>query len=109
MPTQELVFLGFILNSVSMTIKLTSKKIEKIKGKIDCIRQKLRYTIRDVAEIVGIMVSYSVAVPLGILHTKFLEIDKIKALKECKGQFDAYMTLSNISLDDLNCWYNNVL
>jgi len=107
-PTQELVFLGFILNSVSMTIKLTSKKIEKIKGKIDCIRQKLRYTIRDVAEIVGIMVSYSVAVPLGILHTKFLEIDKIKALKECKGQFDAYMKLSDISLDDLNWWYNNV-
>jgi predicted transcriptional regulator len=56
-----------------------------MKLKIETIRRKVRYTIRDIAEITGLMVSYSVAVPLEILHTKLLEIDKIKALKESKG------------------------
>lgn len=104
-PTQ---ILGFEFNSVSMTIKLTDKNIEKMKLKIETIRRKVRYTIRDIAEITGLMVSYSVAVPLEILHTKLLEIDKIKALKESKGDFDANMKLSQQSLADLNWWYDNV-
>lgn len=79
MPTQKLVFWGFELNSVFMTIKLTAKKIEKIKSKIDNIQRSTRYTIRKIAEVTGLMVLYSVAVPLGILHTKLLEIDKTKA------------------------------
>jgi hypothetical protein len=91
-----------------MTIKLTDKKIEKMKLKIETIRRKVRYTIRDIAEITGLMVSYSVAVPLEILHTKLLEIDKIKTLKESKGDFDANMKLSQQSLADLNWWYDNV-
>ena len=91
-----------------MTIKLTSQKIEKIKSKIENIQRSARYTIRVIAEITGLMVSYSVAVPLGILHTKLLEIDKTKALKENKGNFDAYMKLSTASVDDLNWWYDNV-
>jgi hypothetical protein len=49
-PTQ---ILGFELNSVFMTIKLTDKKIEKMKLKIETIRRKVRYTIRDIAEITG--------------------------------------------------------
>ena len=89
MPTQKLVFLGFELNSVFMTIKLTAKKIEKIKSKIENIQRSARYTIREIAEVTGRMVSYSVVVPLGILHTKLLEIDKTKELKENKGNFDA--------------------
>lgn len=91
-----------------MTIKLTDKKIEKMKLYIETIRRKVRYTIRDIAEITGLMVSYSAAVPLAILHTKLLEIDKIKTLKESKGDFDAYMKLSQPSLADLNWWYDNV-
>ena len=74
-----MVFLGFELNSVSMTIKLVEKKVKKLHSKISEILGK-KYCIRDIAELLGLMNSYSLAVPYGILHLKTIEIDKNKAL-----------------------------
>ncbi|WAR12563.1 POL-like protein [Mya arenaria] len=101
-PTQELVFLGFILNSNTMTISLTEQKVQTITLAIQTLQNSAYYTIRQVAEIIGKMISYSIVIPYGILYTKVLEQDKTSALKYNKGNFDSHMTLSAESLIDLD-------
>ncbi|WAR19980.1 hypothetical protein MAR_001818 [Mya arenaria] len=107
-PTQELVFLGCILNSNNITISFTEQKMQTIKLAIQTLQNSAYYTIRQVAEIIGKMISYSKAIPYWILYTKVLEQDKTSALKYNKGNFDSHMTLSAESLIDLDWWLRAV-
>ena len=51
-------------------------------------------TIRTVAHVIGLIVSFLSAVKLGKLHYRHLEKEKSLALKECKGNFDSIMNIS---------------
>ena len=53
------------------------------------------------AELIGSLVAVYVAVPLGPLYNKQLEIEKIRALKENKGNYDAWMSLSPMACQDM--------
>ena len=52
-PTQEIEFLGFLLNSVEMKIKLTDCKSGKINSKIKKLLYEGKQTIRDLASVIG--------------------------------------------------------
>ena len=56
-PTQELEHLGFVLNSVTMTVYLTKQKIDNLIGKCKHMLMISSPTIRSVAELIGVMVS----------------------------------------------------
>lgn len=103
-PTQELVSLGFVLNSQTMLISLTSQKVQTLIVAVKQIQRASHYTIRQVAELLGIMISYSIAIPYGLLYTKILEHENAIALKENNGNFDSKMVLSSDSYNDLNWW-----
>ena len=45
-PTQELVFLGFVLNSVTMPVRLTNEKATKLKNACQELLTKPQITIR---------------------------------------------------------------
>jgi len=67
MPTQEIIFLGFVLNSVRMTITLTLEKKEKIRQFCLEIIRKPDISIRKLACIIGNLVAAIPAVPYGKL------------------------------------------
>ncbi|WAQ94142.1 hypothetical protein MAR_006613 [Mya arenaria] len=81
-----------------------------IKLAIQTLQNSANYTIGQVAELIGKMISYSKAihVPYWILYTKVLEQDKTSALKYNKGNFNSHMTLSAESLIDLDWWLRAV-
>jgi len=81
MPTQEIIFLGFVLNSVRMTITLTLEKKEKIRQLCLEIIRKPDISIRKLACIIGNLVAAIPAVPYGKLFYRELEVTKILALK----------------------------
>ena len=56
-PVTRLTYLGFILDSSTMTISLPEEKIEKIISKCSQLHQSKIATIRRVAEISGLLVS----------------------------------------------------
>ena len=56
-PTQEITYLGFVLNSITMTIKLTTEKASTIKIECESALQDRKITIRQVARILGLLVS----------------------------------------------------
>ena len=44
----------------------------------------------------------------GALYYKYLEKDKILALKACKGNFDGHMAISDLAISELYWWKNNI-
>jgi hypothetical protein len=52
-PTQILVFLGFLLNSITMTVSLTPDKAKKLKAAVNHLFLRQRPCIHEVAQVVG--------------------------------------------------------
>lgn len=97
-PTQEITFVGFLINSVTMTVKLTPEKISDIIRECKRLLNLKSVLIRDVAKIIGKFVASEPGVKYAPLYYKTPEIDKDQALKRSRGNFDVYMRLSSFSL-----------
>lgn len=107
-PSQTLVFLGFELNSVTMTVKPTQSKVDKFMRAARDINSQNKPKIREVAGLIGLMISYLPAVQYGGAHVKNLEIDKITALKRNGGRYEARMHISPIARRDIQWWVVNL-
>ena len=107
-PSQQLEFLGFLLNSVNMTIRLPPIKAERVRLACQSLLHKSKMSIREVAQVIGLIVSSFPGVQFGELYYRNLEKDKILALQISKGNYDSPMYLSNESRSDLTWWVNNV-
>ena len=93
-----------------MTVYPTSEKIEKIEKIIHTCQGLLQCphpTIREVASTLGLLISNFPAAQLGPLHFRSLDMDKTEALRLNKGNFDAFMQLSELSRSDLQWWVNS--
>ena len=99
--SQVIIFLGFVINTVTMTIYLTAEKATSVQQICRTLLHRQTYSIRDVAQVIGKLVS--------ALFYRALEKDKTIALRQNKGLFDKPMTLSQPAKDELNWWVNNVL
>ena len=107
-PTQELEFLGFLLNSISMTIRLSASKAAHVKSACENLLLKTKVTNRELAHVIGLLVSSLPGVQFGRLHCRQLEKDKSRALQLCKGNYDGPVTLSNDSRFELEWWVHNI-
>lgn len=107
-PQQVCKYLGFILNSSDMTLSLPLEKRVKIKKAILEIMSKKICQIREMAGLIGVLVAACPAVPYGMLHTKRLEKEKMKALIINDQDLDQKMFVSDCLNDDLNWWLNKV-
>lgn len=56
-PAQQINFLGFVLDSVSITITLTDDKKAKVKSLCNQLLLKSHSTITELAQLVGTLVS----------------------------------------------------
>lgn len=108
-PSRQLTFLGFNLNSETMMVNLPEDKIMKfIKTAETVLNSSNCVTIRTVASLIGLMVSYSSGVHLGAAHFKSLEIDKILALKRSRGNFNNKMWLSQDAIVEIHWWLRHI-
>ena len=107
-PSQKIKFLGFWIDSSSMTVFLPVEKKECIFQMCSEILKGVYFTIRFVAQFIGILVSSLPAVQHGALFYRFLEKDKIEALACSKGNFEAYMQLSAESIDEVKWWLMHI-
>lgn len=108
-PSVEMVFLGYKLNTQEMTVKPTEEKITKATGKINNLLQSNKLKIRDVASVLGLLNDMCKGVEYGPNYLKFLEIDKIEALKNAgKKQFEGKMSISDRAKNELLWWRENL-
>ena len=107
-PTQKLTFLGFVLNSKTMTLTLTDAKKEKIIKLGEGIINRQYITIRELAQFIGNVVATFEAVLTGPLHYRDMETLKIAKLKQYKGKFDAKITINEESKTEIKWWIENI-
>ena len=107
-PTQNLIYIGFIINSTDMTLKSTEEKKQNIYDLCTKLFEKSKPTIQYAAQVIGSIVASFPAVPLGPLVYRALEIDKIVGLKWCRQNYDAETELSNETCSELVWWKHNI-
>jgi len=87
-PTQSITFVGFIIDSRLMTVKLTEEKMSQIVENCEAMLNKCEVTIREFVQLIGRMVASEPGVKFGPLYYKPLETVKDQALQISKGNFD---------------------
>lgn len=107
-PTQKCKFLGFIYNSIDMTISLPSDKRKKIRKLVQKFSRLPVCTIREFAQLIGVLTSACPAIKYSWLYTKTLERQKYLALEE-HGSYDVKIRTTANILPDLQWWSRNIL
>lgn len=107
-PTQVIVFLGFLLNSIDMTVRLIPDKARKLEEFCRFLLKIGTITIRQLAELIGRMVASEPGVLYAPLYYKTLELAKDKALKNNQGNFDAYTTITCEMRSHIQWWIDNL-
>ena len=106
LPTQELEFLGFLLNSHNMTIALPACKLHAVKKMARRMANQRRTTLRELASLLGMMVAAHPAILPAPLHYKHLESAKSWALRSCHT-YKADLEIDSNMESDLRWWLNN--
>ena len=84
-PTQKLVFLGFILDSLLMLVRLTPEKATKVKNICFKLISTQFPSLQEIAEVIGILVSTFPGVAYGPLYygaLNLLNVQDCGLLKE---------------------------
>ncbi|CAL8071331.1 unnamed protein product [Orchesella dallaii] len=107
-PSHIVRYLGFVLDSSTMTIKLPSDKARKLQEMCSSIIKVPKMQIQTLSEFLGTVISVCPAVPYGILHTKLLEREKFLALKKYEGNYSGKLTLPSECLLEIQWWKQQV-
>ena len=101
-PSQKVTFLGFIFDSLTMTVSMKSDKAEKVTTAICQLLKKEKPLVREVASVVGLMVKYAP------LYYHGLENDKTGVLKQNGWNHDNHMHISELAKKNLTWWLEHV-
>ena len=107
-PTQNIQFLGVIIDSNSMEIILTPERAKDLKKCCINAEKKKKLTIRALARVIGKLVAAFPAVKWGPLYYRHLEEDKKAALRAHRGNFNKSLSLSPAAKGELRWWIDNV-
>ena len=107
-PSKEVTCLGYVINSETMTVKLTADKKVKIKEACKSLTASKDHTIRYVAKVIGMLTASFPAVKYGKLHFTDLEKCKSQTVKYNNGCYDSIMQLDESALEDVNWWIGNI-
>jgi hypothetical protein len=110
-PTQEIKYLGFLINSRDMTISLPIEKSSKIR---EFLRHALQdadsqtpWTIRKAALLIGWLIAALPATRYGAGHFCSLENAKKWVLMDAANDYDAEQVIwSSTQRQDLQWWHN---
>lgn len=107
-PSKEVRFLGFILNTKTMTISLPKEKQDKIIKLCRDLKSRDNISIQELSILIGNLVASLLAVPYGMCHLRQIEFEKITALKQNDENYSASMVMSREGKLELDWWENNI-
>ena len=107
-PTQK-TFLGFIADSVKMTITIPEERKENIYDNCSSLLQSNKsITARELAQTIGTFVAAFTAVPLGQHFYRHFENSKVESLRRAYGDFDKKAFISTEAKTELKWWKENI-
>lgn len=108
-PTNECKFLGIIINSKNMLLKLPLDKCKKILNLVETALTKEKIKIEKLAELVGVLVAACPAVAYGWLYYKELESCKRKALTIHNNDMSKLALLNSQAKTELEWWRRKIM
>ena len=110
-PTQKLEFLGFIIDSTSMSLALLVGKIQSIKSSArKLLRAKGTISIRQLSRFISLCTSAKHAVPQAPLHYRslqFLRNSVLKGRRYSPTLYSLEVHLSPETITDLTWWVDH--
>ena len=103
-PTQTIEFLGFTVDTVNMVLKLPGDKIKKIRAEARKMKGEESVSARALARLIGKMNATKQVIPPAPLFYRHLQRDLSGALNRTHQNYDAQLTLSRDSLEELDWW-----
>ena len=91
-PNQEIKHLGFVINSVKMTVTLTDNIKYCLRDMMSDILSSHSSIIRHIAKLMGKLVSTFPASAYGPLYYRNIEYNKTHALTINQGNYNVHMT-----------------
>ena len=107
-PSRTVSILGFIIDSVSMTVTISVDKMVEIHDLCIFAMQKPRMSVRQLCRLIGKLISVMLAIPLGQAHYKRLEFVKVSALRANGGDFDSMCEIPKYCFPDLVWWTDHI-
>jgi hypothetical protein len=111
-PTQQIEYLGFLINSRSMTVALPTDKRQRLtkalRRNINVLKDQRPITIREAARLIGLLVSSTLATKYGKAHYRSLEEAKLEALQAANFRYDAQFLWPLECLPDLQWWLQQI-
>ena len=105
-PTQEIEFLGFVINSRSMPLAVTKEKLKSLTSQCKNLLQSQRTTVRHLAQVIGTMTSLNQAVLPAPLHYRGLQELRNESL-DLHHSYDSQILLSQRAMTDLKWWIDH--
>ena len=103
LPALTGIFLGMLLDAMRRMTFVPADKLNYFLQQAEQLQQMPQVTARQLAKVAGLLVSFTPAVPMAPLYAKGL----FKAMTGSQG-WDANMLLSELPLQDLKWWQQNL-
>ena len=107
-PTQQIIFLGFLLCSITMTVRLPPDRCQEIINLCQTIIKEKRITIRKFSKLIGKLVATQQGVEFAPLFYKPLEKVKEHELKKHHGNYNSFMNIPAQIIPTIQWWIDNV-
>lgn len=101
-PTQEIEFLGLVLNSVTQTVSVSAEKLAHLQRDAKTLTRREALPTRELAAFLGRLVAVRPAIPVTLLHTRHLELCKVRAVHE--GGWEGQSHLTPEAVTELVWW-----
>ena len=106
-PSQSLEFLGFLLDTQRMVISLPENKLRSLRKLCSQMARQEKTTLREIAQLLGMMVAAHPAILPAPLHFRCLERAKSQALR-LGLQYEMEVRLTMEMKADLGWWQTKV-
>ena len=107
-PSQEIEFLGFIVNSLNLSLSLPTDKIKKVRQNCQRLLDNPVVTVRELAKFLGLLSASVQAVFPAPLNYRYLQHAKNSVLKKQKS-YEALVTLDPRALQEVHWWRDNLV
>ena len=111
-PTQRVIYLGMVIDSLTMTFSLPEEKVSAIVQKATLLKNKNQVSVREIYKFIGMCSATRLAVKEAPIHYRQLQHQVITLLKEnllLRNQcYSVKVILLPLALQDLDWWIHNL-
>jgi hypothetical protein len=107
LPTQRMKYLGYIIDTVKMTVELPIEKQISLFKQLRKLKRRVLSAspikVRSLAKVIGVILSCAFASKYGKAHYRSLEFEKLRLMRELRD-WEASGIVSQLVLPDIDWW-----